>query len=65
MTRILVVEDEKNAREALGEVFAGNHDVDLTSDVDEALAAIEANEPDLILTDIVYRIIDPRTSHNH
>ena len=37
--RILIVEDERNAREALGEVFGAQHAVDLTADVDEALAA--------------------------
>ncbi len=53
MARILIVEDERNAREALGEVFSGKHDVDLTADVDEARAAIEQNVPDLVLTDVV------------
>ena len=53
MARILVVEDEKNAREALGEVFAGQHELDLTADVEEALAAMERHVPDVILTDIV------------
>jgi len=53
MARILVVEDEKNAREALGEVFAGPHEVDLTSDVDEAIAAVARQVPDVVLTDIV------------
>ena len=53
MARILVVEDERNAREALGEVFASKHVVDLTADVDEAMAALEAHMPDLILTDVV------------
>ena len=53
MARILVVEDELNAREALGEVFASKHVVDLTADVGEAMAAIQAHVPDLVLTDIV------------
>ncbi|MDJ0974812.1 MAG: sigma-54 dependent transcriptional regulator [Planctomycetota bacterium] len=53
MARILIVEDEQHAREALGEVFEGAHDVDLAGDVDEALARFEAKPPDLVLTDIV------------
>ncbi len=53
MSRILIVEDERNAREALGEVFAGKHAVDLTADVPEARAAFRAHAPDLVLTDIV------------
>ncbi len=53
MARILIVEDEHNAREALGEVFSGRHDVDLTADVEEALASIQVHTPDLVLTDVV------------
>ena len=53
MSRILIVEDEPNARETLGEVFAGEHDVLLAEDVDEALERFEASPPDLVLTDIL------------
>ncbi len=53
MARLLIVEDEKHAREALGEVFADEHDVRLVEDVDGALQALEQHVPDLILTDVV------------
>ncbi|MDF1701665.1 MAG: sigma-54 dependent transcriptional regulator [Planctomycetota bacterium] len=53
MPRILILEDEANAREALGEVFAGAHDVDLAADVDEAVALFDAATPDVVLTDVV------------
>ncbi len=52
MARLLIVEDEPNAREALGEVFSGEHEVVLASDVAEALAALDPL-PDLVLTDVV------------
>ena len=53
MARILIVEDERNAREALGEIFAAEHDPVLAADVDEALAAMAQTPADLVLTDIV------------
>ncbi len=53
MSRILIVEDEPNARETLGEVFSDRHDVVLAEDVDEALAHFAASPPDLVLTDIL------------
>ncbi|MDA1195894.1 MAG: sigma-54 dependent transcriptional regulator [Planctomycetota bacterium] len=53
MARLLIVEDEQNAREALGDVFGTQHVVDLASDVDEAMAHFEAARPDLVLTDVV------------
>lgn len=53
MARLLVVEDEKNAREALGEVFSGEHEVRLAEDMASARAAIAAAPFDLLLTDVV------------
>jgi DNA-binding NtrC family response regulator len=53
VARILIVEDEKHAREALGEVFAGEHDVDLAADVAEAARLMAAAAPDVVLTDVV------------
>jgi DNA-binding NtrC family response regulator len=52
VARILIVEDEPNARDALGEVFSGEHEVVLAGDVDEALSHLEPT-PDLVLTDVV------------
>jgi DNA-binding NtrC family response regulator len=53
LARILIVEDEARAREALGEVFGGDHEVALCGDVDEALARLDDFAPDVVLTDIV------------
>ncbi|MGE0191661.1 MAG: sigma-54-dependent transcriptional regulator [Planctomycetota bacterium] len=53
MSRILIVEDEPNARVTLGEVFADEHEVVLAEDVDEALERFRAQPPNLVLTDIL------------
>ena len=53
MARILIVEDEKNAREALGEVFSAQHEVRLAEDVAEARAVLAGESVDLVLTDVV------------
>ncbi len=53
MARLLIVEDEKNAREALGEVFAAEHEVRLAEDVAQALAVVRREAVDLVLTDVV------------
>jgi len=53
VARILIVEDEKNAREALGEVFSPQHEVRLTEDVAEARRVLDAEPVDLVLTDVV------------
>ncbi len=53
MARILIVEDEKNAREALGEVFADQGQVYLVEDAQAGLDVLDAEEIDLVLTDVV------------
>lgn len=53
MARILIVEDEPNARAALGEVFAARHDVRLAEDFEHAEEALRNEAFDLVLTDVV------------
>jgi DNA-binding NtrC family response regulator len=53
VSSILIVEDEKNAREALGEVFSEQHDVHLVEDVESALAVLDETPVDLVVTDVV------------
>lgn len=53
MARILIVEDEPNARAALGEVFSPRHDVRLAEDFEHAEDALRNETFDLVLTDVV------------
>jgi two-component system response regulator HydG len=53
MARLLIVEDETNARVALGEVFSGKHRVRLAEDYEQALEALRNEPVDLVLTDVV------------
>jgi two-component system response regulator HydG len=53
VTRLLIVEDEPNARAALGEVFRARHEVVLAEDFDAALRALRERSFDLVLTDVV------------
>jgi DNA-binding NtrC family response regulator len=53
MARLLIVEDEPNARAALGEVFSGRHEVRLAEDFESGLEALRNEAFDLVLTDVV------------
>jgi len=53
MTRMLIVEDETNARNALGEVFRARYDVRLAEDFDAATHALRNESFDVVLTDVV------------
>ncbi|MFV1958376.1 MAG: sigma-54-dependent transcriptional regulator [Planctomycetota bacterium] len=53
MARILIVEDEKNAREALGEVFSTAHEVHLVEDAEAGLVLAQTEAIDLVLTDVI------------
>jgi DNA-binding NtrC family response regulator len=53
VARLLIVEDEPNARAALGEVFSGKHAVTLAPDYETALEALRNEPVDLVLTDVV------------
>lgn len=51
--RILIVEDHPTMREAMRLVLEGEgFDIDEASDGDQALAAVEAERPDLVLLDM-------------
>lgn len=54
--RLLIVDDEQNARSALGEFLRdAGYVVDEARDGQEALAAIARAEPDLLITDVRMR----------
>ncbi|MCC7140450.1 MAG: sigma-54-dependent Fis family transcriptional regulator [Planctomycetes bacterium] len=53
MARLLIVEDEPNARAALGEVFSPRHSVRLAEDFEAGLEALRNEHFDLVLTDVV------------
>jgi len=54
MARILVIDDNENIRETLTEILAlHNYAVSSASNGEEALALIEQNRPDLIITDLI------------
>jgi two-component system response regulator MprA len=60
--RVLVVEDDANVRQTLGSAlrFAG-HEVELVTDGDEALDAMTAQEPDLVVLDVMMPRVDGLT----
>jgi hypothetical protein len=49
---ILIVDDEKNTRDGLRAVLEERFDVSLAADEEGALALMEADPPDLVLTDL-------------
>ena len=53
MARVLVVDDEPGVRESLRMILRGECDVELAGSVDEALARLREDPPDLVLLDLV------------
>ena len=54
MAHVLIVDDEPSIRISLREfAIREGHRVDVAGDVDEALLAVEAHPPDIIVTDII------------
>ncbi len=53
MPRVLVVDDEAGVRESLRMVLRGDCEVALAASVDEALAILREEPPDLVLLDLV------------
>ena len=56
--RVLIVDDEKNARDALAELLGDEHVTQVAADGASALAAIESFDPDVVLTDLKMPGID-------
>jgi DNA-binding NtrC family response regulator len=54
MARILIVEDEENIRKMLSQVLENlDHEINTASDGNKAVAFLNENEIDLVITDIV------------
>ena len=53
MARVLVVDDERGVRESLRMLLADECEVQAAASVDEALAGIRGDAPDLVLLDLV------------
>src|SRR4029450_2010090 len=51
--RVLVVDDEPGVRESLRLILRGECEVELAASVDEALARLREDPPDLVLLDLV------------
>lgn len=59
MANVVVVDDDADAAEALGEIMtAEGHDVRLAFDGREALTLIEARYPDVVLMDVEMPVLD-------
>jgi DNA-binding response OmpR family regulator len=59
MSRILVVDDQEDIRLLLRiELSADGHQITEAADGEQALAAIEAHRPDLVLLDIMMPVLD-------
>ena len=58
-SRVLVVEDVRSSREIVAQhLRRGGHDVVETEDGEQGLAAARAQDPDLVLTDLVMPGVD-------
>ena len=56
---VLVVDDDRAVREALGRAFElEGYEVELASDGEEALSAVEARSPDALVLDVMMPVLD-------
>lgn len=56
--RLLIVEDNVELRSLMVRIFARYHQVDSAEDGAEALKKIQANEPDIIISDVMMPVMD-------